>query len=164
MNEENDQTRRLSASNFELPKGVDFEIDDVREQDAEIEVLISIESGNVVPWSFGALSDGDQIVLAVPTRWEICGGCDGEGMRLCDGLRGVAFTREDFDRDWSRDEQDQYFSGGYDVGCSECSGSGKVKVLSMASVPESLSKEVEAWQERQAYYDWESAQERAMGC
>ena len=63
MPKTNNEILILSAANFELPTGAEFHIESVDEPNAEIEVGIDIESGEVVPWRFGAL-EGQLITIA----------------------------------------------------------------------------------------------------
>ena len=167
MNESKPDTQEscgnLSAANFILPEGVHFYVGSVSVEDCEIEVVIDIADGVCRYWQHGSLANGDQIVLSVPTQWEICGECRGEGKRLMDGFHGVAFTQEDR-RDWSPDDEDDYFSGAMDVPCTDCSGTGKVRVLDLSGLSETFRQSVDAWHEEESYYDQERAQERAMGC
>ena len=56
-------------------------------------------------------------------EWQICHGCRGEGTRVHEALR-------EFNDEYAAEDPDyaeSYFSGGYDVCCEDCDGSGKVK-------------------------------------
>lgn len=56
--------------------------------------------------------------------WIICPTCGGEGKHS----RALgSFTREEFDRDFTYEEQEAYIDGAYDQICGTCSGSGKVR-------------------------------------
>ena len=71
--------------------------------------------------------EGEEFEAELPTKWEICGDCRGEGKTYL-GWRAKdqpAFTAEDFDRE-GPDFREDYFSGRYDKDCPACSGTGKV--------------------------------------
>lgn len=63
--------------------------------------------------------DGD--VVDLPSKWEICGTCDGHGYHA-HAVDGNGFSSDDFD------DYVTYFSGGYDSQCEGCEGTGKVSV------------------------------------
>ena len=69
--------------------------------------------------------DGDN-EIELPTRWEICSTCHGEGKH---SLRFGAITQSDIDNDWDPDSFDAYMRGDYDAACADCDGTGKVKVV-----------------------------------
>lgn len=61
--------------------------------------------------------------VEIPATWEICGRCQGEGSS---SAHLGAITQDDWENDWSPDEQDDYLNGAYDKPCGICAGSGKV--------------------------------------
>lgn len=68
--------------------------------------------------------------IPLPTKWEICGHCEGEG--TSSAYLGV-FTRDDMDEmddEWKED----YCAGRFDRACEHCSG-GKVKVADWDRMP-----------------------------
>jgi len=71
------------------------------------------------------ITDDAGRVHPIPTRWEICSHCDGEGHNA---RHLGAYTREEFDESFDYDEQEAYFRGDYDRTCEHCRGSGKVRV------------------------------------
>lgn len=105
--------------------------------------------------------DGDEIEL--PTRWEICPDCRGEGARA---FGGEAFTGSEWaeachdDPDFAED----YMRGTYDRTCDDCGGSGKIKVVDHDRLTPEQAK---AWDEQcQDLREMreEEAMERRMGC
>ena len=56
-------------------------------------------------------------------KWEICCNCDGNGKH---SRHLGCYTQEDLD-EMSDDEIEYYMNGGYDVTCSVCRGTGKVR-------------------------------------
>lgn len=80
--------------------------------------------------------EGEEVQLQLPAKWELCDQCEGEGRCLMAGLRGVAFTQEEFAESFSDDEADAYFGGGYDTDCEACGASGKIRVPDESKWPE----------------------------
>ena len=73
------------------------------------------------------IEDDDGLELRVPSRWEICPRCEGDGTHGNPSIDGNGITAEEWDRDWDEESRDAYMSGAYDVSCEECKGSGKVQ-------------------------------------
>src|ERR1039458_2455528 len=63
-------------------------------------------------------------VLELPTHWEICGECRGEG-KSSEHLG--CYTASEFAESFDPDEAEDYFNGVYDRPCSDCGGTGKVR-------------------------------------
>ena len=76
--------------------------------------------------------DGNELVVEVPAKYVVCGGCAGRGSVLHEAFRGVAFSSEDFRED--PDFEEGYFGGLYDVGCPDCGGERVVAVADEESV------------------------------
>jgi RecJ-like exonuclease len=68
--------------------------------------------------------DDEGLEIELPTRWEICDMCRGEGK---ESAYLGAFTSEDFAEDYEFFED--YMAGRYDRTCEACRGTGKVKVV-----------------------------------
>lgn len=77
-------------------------------------------------------------------KWEICPACQGEGKSSA--YLG-AYSREDFAHEFSDEEQEQYFMGGYDRACERCEGSGKVSAESEAAHSSRRSDLYQQWLE-----------------
>lgn len=104
--------------------------------------------------------DGNERTLTLPTRWEICGTCRGEGTHA----HGIgAITATEWAEDWDADERADYLAGHYDRRCEDCDGSGKVRTVDEDRAdPDDLR----AWQDEMAARadaDAEAAAERRMG-
>lgn len=85
-------------------------------------------------------NDGER---ELPFKWVICQECRGNGHHS--GGMG-ALTQEDMeDEDFRQD----YLAGLYDKQCSDCGGSGKVKVADLAKMTKADRKAYQA-QEREA--------------
>lgn len=64
------------------------------------------------------LSDGTQVPL--PTRWEVCDVCNGDGTHVNPSIDCHGLTPDDFAED--PDFAEEYLSGTYDVPCNKCQG------------------------------------------
>ncbi len=53
--------------------------------------------------------------------WEVCGSCDGKGSYVNPSIDAHGITESEME-EWDYDEEERYFSGGYDVTCEECKG------------------------------------------
>ena len=104
-------------------------------------------------------NDGAEITLALPAVWQICGFCEGDG-KSCAYLG--SYTWEEMHEQGEEFIED-YFSGAYDRQCSECSGSGKIRVIDRETAnPEDLTLYDRDMDERYAAAA-EQAAEIAMG-
>lgn len=115
--------------------------------------------------------EGGEIERMLPAKFEVCPGCDGHGTRLCEGLRGHAFSREDFEETFDDDEdRAEYFrrGGRYDVTCTECQGRRVVAVVDREACRTASEKEALAAYDAKLEDDYEYRRlceaERRMGC
>ncbi len=74
--------------------------------------------------------------IALPTTWEVCPLCQGDGHHVNPSIDAHGLSAEDFydDPDFAED----YFSGVYDQPCNECHGRTTVKVANLEAMPEEL--------------------------
>lgn len=113
--------------------------------------------------------EGEEIEIQLPCKKEVCPECDGEGHVLCEGMRGHAYSAEEFAESFDSEEAEEYFrpGGRYDVQCPECHGKNVVDVVDEEAcqcdpqLKEQLAELQEHWA-RQARYRAE-AYERRMG-
>jgi len=107
--------------------------------------------------------EGEVKKARIPLTWEICGTCHGDGSAPFGG--GVGFTASEFNETFDTiEDRADYFDGGCDLPCSDCSSTGKVKALNFANVSDEVFK---AWEDEQraiSLMDAESEAERRMGC
>ena len=114
--------------------------------------------------------DGDTIDCSLPGKFEVCPHCDGHGTHLREGMRGYAYTTEEFQDSFDDEEREEYFKHGgrYDVTCTECHGARVVAVVDedACRTPEEKAtlKLYEAKLEDDYAYERECAAERRMGC
>ena len=119
-------------------------------------------------------ADDEEVVLELPARLEVCGYCEGHGTVLREGMRGHAYSAEEFAEAFD-DEEDRaaYFhhGGKYDVACPVCHGRNVVPVVDEDRIPASLKAQYAAvleFDEERAASEAEDRQtermERRMGC
>lgn len=77
------------------------------------------------PICFVVETNGTEIEHSLPSRWEICGRCNGNGVHDHPAFSN-GISSEDFAED--EDFRHDYMSGRYDVPCTECAGTGKTLV------------------------------------
>ena len=65
--------------------------------------------------------------IELPTKYEVCDLCHGEGKHVNPAIDCGGLSREDFDED--PDFAENYMSGMYDVPCNQCHGRTTVKVV-----------------------------------
>ena len=53
--------------------------------------------------------------------WEVCGSCHGRGSYVNPSIDAHGITQSEME-EWDHDEEERYFSGGYDITCEECKG------------------------------------------
>lgn len=71
----------------------------------------------------------EEIEVTLPSRWEICPRCNGNGTHVNPNIDGHGMTADEFyGPDWDDDEREGYFSGRYDVRCENDCHDGKVVV------------------------------------
>ena len=70
--------------------------------------------------------DGDELVLELPAKFEVCGTCEGRGTHVNPSIDGNGLSAEDFAED--PDFEEAYFRGDYDVQCHTCHGEKVVAV------------------------------------
>lgn len=87
-----------------------------------------------------------------PSVMEVCGECEGHGMVLAEGLRGYAFSSEEFHESFDEEEAHEYFTRGgrYDVQCPSCKGLRVVAVVNEAVLTPEQREEFELYQEQQS--------------
>lgn len=114
--------------------------------------------------------NGDKITLSLPSKKVVCPNCDGEGTHLCDSMRDHAYSAEEFEEDFTEEEQGEYMASGgmYDVICQTCKGK---RVIDEVNREACLSEEDKANLARfdevekdRREHEAECAAERRMWC
>jgi hypothetical protein len=104
---------------------------------------------------------GEEITL--PTRWEICCTCEGDG--TSSAYLG-AITESDREPGGTWEDPDdfrEYMRGGYDRTCDECRGAGKVRVVDHDKLTPDQRRELAETIEAEREYEATVAAERRMG-
>lgn len=75
--------------------------------------------------------EGEEQEVTFPAKMEVCGECEGEGFVLNEGMRGHAYSSEEFEEYFDDEERAEYFKRGgrYDVQCPCCKGRNVVAVV-----------------------------------
>lgn len=106
-------------------------------------------------------ADGTERKL--PTCWEICGSCRGDGTTCahveCDGGGFTSSEWAEQDDDFKED----YIAGRYDRPCDSCGGSGKVQTADFDAMPAADRKAYRAQQLEDANYESMCRMERMVG-
>lgn len=108
--------------------------------------------------------DGDEYEADVPTCFEVCPTCDGEGKHVNPSIDAHGISAEEFDED--PDFLEAYTSGAYDVPCYQCSGLRVVKVVDfdrLDKIDPALAAKVRQHFDDEAQARHEDAQARRMG-
>jgi hypothetical protein len=107
-------------------------------------------------------SEGEEVTLDVPFKWEICDRCDGKGQHdnpaFSDGISG-----EEWNNEWDDEERESYMRGAYDVRCENDCDNGKVRSPDLTGLTEEQRKDYEDHLDQEAYNDRERAAERRWG-
>ena len=104
---------------------------------------------------------GELCEVELPTVWQICNVCNGEGRHVNPSIDAGGLTQEDFAED--PDFLEDYMSGMYDVSCNACGGSGKVKVPDYDKLTDEQREALEAEQRADAEYEAMRRAELIMG-
>ncbi len=96
--------------------------------------------------------DGEETeeTFTFPAKYEVCPECEGTGTELIEGLKGVAFTSEEFAECFDDDEdREAYFNPGshYHTSCSHCVGRTTVLVVNEEKLSAEEKKDYDRYQE-----------------
>lgn len=100
--------------------------------------------------------------IELPTKWEICDVCNGNCKHVNPSIDAGGISMSEMHDD--PDFYDDYMSGSYDVTCTPCGGSGKVKVPDYDFLTEAQQEALQAQQEADAEMAAERRAEYIMGC
>lgn len=88
--------------------------------------------------------EGEEETMDLPSIMEVCNDCDGHGSVLCEGMRGHAYSMEEFEESFD-DEEDR------EAECPTCKGKNVIAVVDEAHLTP----------EQQTFYKlYEEAQDR----
>lgn len=105
---------------------------------------------------------GEDVEHTLPTKFEVCDRCRGNGTHTNPAIDGNGITQSEM-AELGPEFQEDYFSGVYDVPCEVCEGLRVVPVVDEEKCSPELLAAYKRDQEEQAYLDRESAAERRMG-
>jgi hypothetical protein len=103
----------------------------------------------------------NEVEVEIPTRYQVCSRCDGEGKHVHPGIDGNGISQEEFDND--PDFEEAYFNGAYDVGCYTCKGERVEAVPNWDRMARDLRERYEAHLDDEAEYRAMCRMERMMG-
>lgn len=92
--------------------------------------------------------EGDDLVVDLPARYEVCGRCDGAGKHVNPSIDGNGITSSEW-AEWDEDERDSYMNGAYDVTCEECGGLRVVKVADEEALSAEQLKLLASWNDQE---------------
>ena len=98
-------------------------------------------------------------------KMEVCHDCEGHGTVLCEGMRGHAYTAEEF-AEFEEEEAREYMTRGgrYDVQCPTCKGANVIKVVDRDKTSEENLKLLDDQEEDDYQYRMMCEAERRAGC
>jgi hypothetical protein len=109
---------------------------------------------------------GSQATVSCESRFEICNTCQGRGKHVNPSIDCNGITASEW-ADWDEEDQERYWTGGYDVACSQCKGERVIQVLEYDTKNllynwccERLSEYYEGQYQSAQEYAWE----KRMGC
>ena len=100
--------------------------------------------------------------ISVSCKFEVCPTCEGKGTHVNPSIDSNGITGEEWDRDWSYEDRENYINGFYDVSCYECYGKRIIPVPDDYNDKEIL-KAIQDYKESEYAYANERAMEIKMG-
>jgi len=101
--------------------------------------------------------------VEVKVIFDVCPTCLGIGHYVNPSIDSHGICADEWANDWSDDEQEMYFSGGYDITCVECDGNRVVPVIDKDHNDKELIERVNNYVNELYYHARERAHERDMG-
>jgi hypothetical protein len=117
--------------------------------------------------------EGEEVVFTLPAKMEVCGECGGHGYVLREGMRGHAYSMEEFLEAFDEEDQEEYFrrGGKYDQVCPCYHGKNVVPVVNESALTPDQKLQYQEYQEHQSEMDRIDSEmrayermERLMGC
>lgn len=107
--------------------------------------------------------EGEEVTESLPSKKEVCPECDGDGYVLRGGMRGYAYSAEEFAESFDEEEAAEYFKRGgrYDEVCDCCHGKNVVAVVDESRLTEDQKVIFQAWTESQEEKARSEAEDRA---
>ncbi len=105
--------------------------------------------------------DGDEVVEELPTKYEVCDRCRGEGKHTNPAIDGNGITASEW-AEWDYEDRENYMNGVYDVSCEECCGNRVILVPDEDNCPADLLEKYYKNMRDKRQYDYEDAYIRRM--
>lgn len=109
------------------------------------------------------IEDDEGFEIEVPSRFKVCGRCEGRGTHTNPAIDGNGITADEMD-ELGDDFREDYMRGVYDVRCEECHGKQLSLVPDWDAMDDDQKDTVDAWVDAGYAMDAEAAAERRMGC
>jgi hypothetical protein len=106
--------------------------------------------------------NGAVIERELPTHWEICPVCQGEGKHVNPAIDAGGISGETFAED--PEFAEDYMSGVYDVVCNHCNGRTTVRAVDWDAMSEEDQKAFQEQLDEEAYSHAEHMAEIRAGC
>ena len=109
--------------------------------------------------------ESEEVDVILPVHFVVCGTCNGKGTHVNPSIDSNGLSYEDFDED--PEFAEDYFSGRYDVTCSDCGGENVVPEISEGRCTPEQKEALKAhyeYLEDEARFEAECRMERMMGC
>jgi hypothetical protein len=106
--------------------------------------------------------DGEETEVALPTSWQVCPVCNGEGKHVNPSIDCGGIPSERFHDD--PEFAESYFSGAYDVPCNHCSGRSTVLGVDFGALSPEMENAYNAECEAEAENRAEQRAEMLAGC
>lgn len=106
---------------------------------------------------------GLEVMVRLPSKFEVCGRCDGTGSHTNPNVDGNGITAEEWENDWDEDSRDGYMSGRYDVQCEICKGDRVTPVVDesrLTPLRRKMWQAIQKHQEQEAQWRAEDRQTR----
>ena len=113
-----------------------------------------------IPTLYVEHDDGTSEEIELPTHWEVCPVCDGEGKHVNPSIDAGGINPADEDPEFLED----YMSGVYDVVCNHCGGRTTVREVDVDAMSPELRQAYEDDLRFEAEYEAERRAEFLLGC
>jgi RecJ-like exonuclease len=108
-------------------------------------------------------NEGNETIHELPARCEVCPRCRGTGSHINPSIDGHGICEDEWERDWSREEREDYMSGVYDVTCYKCKGKRVVVVVDRDLCDQELLRAYDRDQTEERAYEHMCEMERKYG-
>jgi len=107
---------------------------------------------------------GEEEEIDVPITFSVCPTCSGRGSHVNPSIDAHGITSDEWDRDWSHEDQENYINGMYDVSCYECQGKRVIATLDEPHTKSEIVKYINNSIREEYEYAKLVESERRYGC